>query len=74
MATKDFVDFTPSTGSGNSSIDVTASKNVGDARETFLTISGNGVTKKINISQETGVINIIIVGVNGIIAKVEIPK
>lgn len=30
--------------------------------------------KKINISQETGVINIIIVGVNGIIAKVEIPK
>lgn len=74
MATKDFIEFTPSTGNGNATINVTASKNTDVARETSLTISGNGVTKKVNISQETGVVNVLIAGWYGILAKVEIPR
>ena len=74
MATKDFIEFTPSTGSGNATINVTASKNTNAFRETFLTISGNGVTKKVNISQETGVVSVLVAGEDGVLAKVKIPR
>lgn len=74
MATKDFITYTPSTGSNNATINVTVSKNTGASRENFLTIFGNGVTKKVNINQETGVINVLVAGTNGTLAKVEIPR
>lgn len=74
MATKDFINFTPNTGSGNATVNVTASKNTDVARETFLTISGNGVTKKVNISQETGALNVLITGSNGVLVKIKIPR
>ena len=54
MATKDFVTFTPNSGNKNTTVNVTVNENEGAARETSLTISGNGVTKKVNISQEVG--------------------
>lgn len=52
MATKDFITFTPSSGSESESISVTASKNTGSVRNTTLNISGQSITKVINISQE----------------------
>ena len=55
MATKEFVTFTPSTGSGDATISVTASENSGAARSETLSISGSGVSKSVSISQEIGV-------------------
>lgn len=54
MATKDFIEFTPSTGSGNGTISVNANINFSESRNTSLNISGEGITKSININQESG--------------------
>ena len=68
---KDFITATPDTGSGNGSINVTASKNTGAARETYITISG-GVTKRIPINKKIGFSSIIAIGNNGNIVKVQL--
>ena len=52
MATKDFVTYTPSTGNGNATISVTASENIEGSRNTTLIISGNEISKNINIEQK----------------------
>ena len=51
MATKDFVTYTPSTGNGNATISVQANVNQEVIRSTNLTISGNGISKSVNITQ-----------------------
>ena len=55
MATKDFIEFTPSTGSNNATINVTASNNSSSARSTTLNISGGGVSKSVSVEQEANV-------------------
>ena len=72
MATKDFIEFTPSTGSNNASISVTASNNTGEARSTSLNIKGEGITKSISINQKLGITYMIIIGSEGKIEKVGI--
>lgn len=52
MAEKDFITYTPSTGNNNATISVTASENVEGSRNTTLIISGNGISKSINIKQK----------------------
>lgn len=69
---KDFITATPDTGSGNGSVNVTASKNTGAARETYITISGGGVTKRIPINQKIGFSSIIAIGSSGNIVKVQL--
>ena len=53
MATKDFVDYTPSTGSNNATINVTAAenKNLGE-RNMSLSVTGSGINKNVSIDQE----------------------
>lgn len=68
---KDFITATPDKGTGNGSVDVTASRNTGAARETYITISGSGITKTIPIKQEIGLISVIVVGDNGNIIKAQ---
>lgn len=69
---KDFITATPDSGSGNGSINVTADKNTGAARETYITISGGGITKTIPINQKIGFSSIIAIGGNGNIIKVQL--
>lgn len=46
MATKDFVDYSPASGSNNSSIDITASRNSQmKPRSTAIAIKGGGFLK-----------------------------
>lgn len=52
MATKDFVTYDPQSGSGNKTISVTVPQSEGEDRTTSLNITGSGVTKTMNISQE----------------------
>ena len=43
MATKDFVDYSPASGSNNGSIDITASKNTEvNPRNTTIVVKGGG--------------------------------
>lgn len=48
------VDWITTKRDGNT-ISVTAAKNTGAARSTYLTIQGNGLTLKIPITQEKGI-------------------
>lgn len=52
MATKEFVTYNPQSGSGNETISVTVPQSEGKDRTTSLNITGSGVTKTVNISQE----------------------
>lgn len=55
MATKDFVDYSPASGSNNGSIDITVPKNPQIIpRNTTITVEGGGVSKTCNIVQENG--------------------
>lgn len=56
MATKDFVTYTPNTGSGDATVSVTAPINLSIERTTNLTISGNEISKVISINQISDVI------------------
>lgn len=55
MATKDFIDYSPASGSNNGSIDITASKNPQmKARSTAIVVKGGGVSKTCGIVQKSG--------------------
>ncbi len=44
MATKDFIDYSPASGSNNGSINITASKNTEvKPRNTIITVEGGGI-------------------------------
>ena len=69
---KDFIIATPDTGDKNGTINVTASKNTSSERSTSLTISGEGVTKTVNINQKKGISIAVIVGQKGNILKMQL--
>lgn len=48
---KDFVEVANDSGTNNGSFDVVCEQNSGDKRSTILTVSGGGVNKTINITQ-----------------------
>lgn len=55
MATKDFVDYSPASGSNNGSIDITAPRNPQiKPRNTAIVVKGGGVSKTCDIVQKSG--------------------
>lgn len=55
MATKDFVDYSPASGSNNGSIDITAPRNPQmKPRSTAIAVKGGGISKSVNITQIPG--------------------
>lgn len=55
MATKDFIDYSPASGSNNGSIDITAPRNPQmKPRSTTIVIEGGGVSKTCDIVQKSG--------------------
>ena len=53
MATKDFVDYSPASGSNNGSIDITAPRNPQmKPRNTAIVIEGGGLSKTIAVNQD----------------------
>lgn len=55
MATKDFVDYSPASGSNNGSIDITAPRNPQmKPRSTAIVVKGGGVSKTCDIVQKNG--------------------
>ncbi len=53
---KDFITVTPDSGNGDGTITVSVSENTGEARSSSITISGSGMTKVVDVSQEKGII------------------
>lgn len=57
MATKDFVDYSPASGSNNGSIDITASKNTEvNPRNTTIVVEGGGLSKTIAVNQNAALL------------------
>lgn len=55
MGTKDFVDYSPASGSNNGSIDITAPRNLQmKPRSTAIAVKGGGVSKTCDIVQKSG--------------------
>ena len=55
MATKDFVDYSPASGSNNGSIDITVPRNPQTTpRSTVISVKGGGVSKTCDIVQKSG--------------------
>lgn len=55
MATKDFVDYSPVSGSNNGSIDITAPRNPQmKPRSTAIAVKGGGISKSVDITQIPG--------------------
>lgn len=55
MATKDFVDYSPASGSNNGSIDITVPRNPQTTpRSTAIAIEGGGMSKTCDIVQKSG--------------------
>lgn len=53
MATKDFVDYSPASGSNNGSIDITAPRNPQiTPRSTAIAVAGGGLSKTIAVNQD----------------------
>lgn len=71
---KDFVEVVNDSGSNNGSFDVVCEQNSGNERSTILTVSGGDITKSIICNQTTGVPNVIIGGINGLITKIIISR
>lgn len=69
---KDFISANPDSGSGSATVTVSASANSGAARSTSITISGGGITRTVNISQEKGISGFIVCGADGYINKIEV--
>lgn len=71
---KDFVEVANDSGTNNGSFNVVCEQNSGNERSTILTVSGGGITKSIICNQTTGVPNVIIGGINGLITKIIISR
>lgn len=57
MATKDFVDYSPASGSNKGSIDITASKNTEvNPRNTTIVVEGGGLSKTIAVNQNAALL------------------
>ena len=56
---KDFVTATPDTGSsGTTTVNVTAAANTGEARNTAINVSGSSISKRVQVSQEVGLVRV----------------
>ena len=52
MATKDFMDYSPASGSNNGSIDITVPRNPQmNPRTSAISVEGGGISKSVNITQ-----------------------
>lgn len=73
---KDFVKVANDSGSNNGSFDVVCEQNSGNKRSTILTVSGEGVSKTIDISQSARLYPIIDLGfiINGTISGMDFEK
>lgn len=58
MAKPDWITITPASSSDNGSFDVETSKNEGYDRNGVITVEGGGITKTINVSQKSGILQI----------------
>lgn len=59
MATKDFIDYSPASGSNNGSIDITAPRNLQmKPRSTAIAIEGGGLSKTIAVNQNAVLLTI----------------
>lgn len=58
MAKPNWITITPASGSDNGSFDVETSKNEGYDRNGVITVEGGGITKTINVSQKSGILQI----------------
>lgn len=58
MAKPDWITITPASGSNNGSFDVETSKNKNYDRNGVITVEGGGITKTINVSQKSGILQI----------------
>lgn len=59
MATKDFVDYSPASGSNNGSIDITAPRNPQmKPRSTAIAVKGGGLSKTIAVNQNAALLTI----------------
>lgn len=59
MATKDFVDYSPASGSNNGSIDITAPRNPQmTSRSTTIAVEGGGLSKTIAVNQNAALLTI----------------
>lgn len=57
MATKDFVDYSPASGSNNGSIDITAPRNPQTtSRSTAIAVTGGGLSKTIAVNQNAALL------------------
>ena len=55
MATKDFVDYSPTSGSNNGSINITAPRNPQmKLRSTAIAVKSGGISKSFDITQNPG--------------------
>lgn len=57
MAKPSWISVSPASGTNNGSFDVVAAKNVGSDRSGIITVGG-GVSKTINVSQKSGILQI----------------
>lgn len=58
MSKPNWVNISPNSGNGNGSIQVTAQANKGDARQGSVAVAGGGLSKTINVSQKSGILQI----------------
>lgn len=55
---KDGFEITPESGFNNGSINVKANPNIESSKNGIITIEGEGITKTINVSQKSGILQI----------------
>ena len=58
MAKPNWISVSPANGTNNGSFDVVAAKNAGSDRSGIITVGGEGVSKTINVSQKSGILQI----------------
>ena len=58
MAKPSWISVSPASGTNNGSFDVVATKNVGRDRSGIITVGEGGVSKTINVSQKSGILQI----------------
>lgn len=58
MAKPSWISVSPASGTNNGSFDVVAAKNVGSDRSGIITVGGEEVSKTINVSQKSGILQI----------------
>lgn len=58
MAKPNWITITPASGLNNGSFDVTAASNTGSARNGIITVAGGKVSKTLDVSQNSGILQI----------------